>query len=128
MKKDFFNWHKLKEKIHYSRKRIVYFKERQIWWANLGLNVGFEQDGKNKNFERPVLILKKFNPDVLWILPLTSRQKLGKYYYQIGYEGKQYSIILSQLKLISSKRLLRIIRKISPEDFKNIKNRIKNFL
>jgi len=30
MIKDFLNWHKLKEKIHYSRKRIVYFKERQI--------------------------------------------------------------------------------------------------
>lgn len=128
MIKDFLNWHKLKEKIHYSRKRIVYFKERQIQWANLGLNVGFEQDGKNKNFERPVLILKKFNPDVLWILPLTSRQKFGKYYYQFKYKGKQYSIILSQLKLISSKRLLRMIRKISPEDFKNIKNCVKNIL
>lgn len=128
MRKDFFNWHKLKEKIHYSKRRIVYFKERQIWWVNLGVNVGFEQDGKSKNFERPVLVLKKFNPDVLWILPLTSKKKLGKYYYQIEHKGKFYSVVLSQLRLISSKRIVRMIRKISSEDFKSIKNQIKNFL
>ena len=83
----FFEWTKLKIRIHVSN-RIIYFKEREIWWSSLGLNIGYEEDGKNIMFERPVLILKKFNHDFLWALPLTSRHKKGKYYYQFEYQGK----------------------------------------
>ncbi|MFH1947370.1 MAG: type II toxin-antitoxin system PemK/MazF family toxin [Candidatus Magasanikbacteria bacterium] len=120
----FVRWTKLKIRIHLSEPKI-YFKEREIWWASLGVNIGFEQDGKNETFERPILILKIFNLDVLWILPLTSKNKTGKYYFQIEHNNKKYSIILSQLRLVSSKRLLRKIRKISPEEFVKIKEKIK---
>jgi len=125
--KKFSDWTKLKIKIHSKRKRI-YFKEREIWWASLGVNIGHEQDGKNKKFERPVLILRVFNNEVLWILPLTSNNKAGKYYYQFNYDNKKYSIILSQLKLISSRRLLRKIRTFEKSKFKEIKYLIKNLL
>jgi len=54
--KKFFDWTELKIKIH-SQERVFYFREREIWWTSLGLNIGFEQNGKNKRFERPVLIL-----------------------------------------------------------------------
>lgn len=105
-----------------------YFHEREIWWASLGANIGFEQDGKHENFERPVLVLKKFNRFVLWIVPLTSTVKDDRHYFTIEYEGKQYSVILSQLRLISSKRLLRKVRMVSEEEFTDIKERIKGFL
>jgi mRNA interferase MazF len=58
MKKDFRKWHFRKKLVHES-KNIPYFYEREIWWCSIGLNVGYEQDGKNDNFERPVLVLKK---------------------------------------------------------------------
>jgi hypothetical protein len=35
--------------------------EREIWWCSMGVNIGDEEDGKNELFERPVLILRKFN-------------------------------------------------------------------
>lgn len=38
--------------------RSLYFKERQIWWASIGQNIGVEANGKNKKYERPVIILK----------------------------------------------------------------------
>lgn len=124
----FFRWTKLKIKIHTTSPKRIYFKEREIWWASLGANVGFEEDGKHRLFERPIMVLKKFNHDILWALPITTKDKTGKYYYQFEYEGRRYSVILSQLRLISSKRLLRKIRTLSKNDFENIKKEIKNLL
>ena len=125
----FYNWTRLKLRIHQSnREDRLYFKEREIWWTSLGANIGFEQDGKNRNFERPVLILKKFNRYVLWVLPLTSKDKTGDHYYQFEYRNRRYSIILTQLRLISSKRFLRKIRKFPKDDFQQVKERIKEYL
>ena len=125
--KDFKRWKNLKEKID-RKERIVYFRKKEIWWCALGLNVGFEQDGKNDNFERPVLIFKKFNKNVLWVLPLTSINKVGKYYFQIKYNNKIYSVILSQMRLISSKRLLRKIRTFSDVEFEQVRRFIKKLI
>lgn len=127
MQKNFKKWHSKKKEIH-ENGDAPYFYEREIWWCSLGLNVGFEQDGKHENFERPIVILKKFNKYVLWAVPLTSKRKSGKYYYQFEF-GKETSVaILSQLRLISSKRLLRKIGMISKSDFIKIKNTVRSFL
>ena len=123
--KIFASWTKLKIRIHSSEEEPVYFRKKEIWWASLGVNIGYEQDGKNEKFERPVLILKKFNKDILWILPMTSKDKTGKYYYQFEYDGGKYSIILSQVRLISSKRLLRRVRVLSNNDFSEVRKRFK---
>jgi mRNA interferase MazF len=127
MEKDFQKWHDKKKEIHES-KEIPYFYEREIWWCALGLNIGFEQDGKKENFERPIVILKKFNKYVLWAVPLTSKAKSGKYYYGFKF-GKETSVaILSQLRLISSQRLLRKIGMLPEDDFAKIKNSIRSFI
>jgi len=127
MQKDFKKWHPIKELLE-KKEKVVYFHEREIWWCSLGVNVGFEEDGKNEYFERPALVLKKFNDYLLWILPLTSTEKTGKYYFQINYDGRKSSVILSQLKAVSNKRLLRKMRMISKNDFNEIKRRVKSFL
>lgn len=57
-----YKWHKIKIDIQLAvDKSNLYFYEKDVWWASLGANIGHEEDGKNKKFERPVLILKKFN-------------------------------------------------------------------
>jgi mRNA-degrading endonuclease toxin of MazEF toxin-antitoxin module len=96
--------------------------------VSFGSNIGYEQDGKNKMFERPALLVKKFNKSIVWVLPSTSQDKTGKYYYQFEYENKKYSFILTQLRTISSERLLRRIRVFPDEDFNNVKIRIKEYL
>ena len=125
--KEFKRWNSLKEKID-GKERIVFFRKKEIWWCALGLNVGFEQDGKNNNFERPVLILKKFNKDVLWTVPLTSKNRTGKYYFQVKYNNRTFSVILSQIRLISSKRLLRKIRTFSDIEFEKVRESIKKLI
>jgi len=131
----FTEWTKLKIKIHIAATKPVYFKEREIWWASLGANIGFEQDGANEQFERPVLVLKKFNKDTLWVVPLTRAQMTNQkkdafkiYYYALDQKGEDSFVILSQIRTISSKRLRRKMRMIHEKEFKEIKQRITNFL
>jgi len=124
---NFIKWARLKAEMHNKEKKI-YFKNREIWWARLGINIGYETDGKNENFERPILILKTFNKYTLWALPLTTKEKIGKYYYQFEYMNIKYSVILSQLKLISSKRLLRKVRTLENNHFGEIRKLIKNLI
>lgn len=47
--------------MHASEGEILFY-EREIWWCSLGVNIGFEQDGTNDLFERPVLVIKKIQP------------------------------------------------------------------
>lgn len=56
--KHFDKWNKLKKTIHQNRPEF-FVNEREVRYAHLGINVGFEEDGKGGDFKRPVLILKK---------------------------------------------------------------------
>ncbi|MBU0661405.1 hypothetical protein KKG22_04495 [Patescibacteria group bacterium] len=54
----------LKKKLHFHTKKEKnpkFFREREVWWASLGKNIGYEMDGKNDLFEIPILILKGYS-------------------------------------------------------------------
>lgn len=126
-----FEWHKIKIDIQLAaEKNNLYFYEKDIWWASLGANLGHEEDGKNKRFERPVLILKKFNKHMILTIPLSSKIKEDKFYYYkfLSKNGKFISAMICQIRLISSKRLIRKIGNIGNKDFNDIKSQIKNYL
>ncbi|HBM45364.1 MAG: 2,4-dihydroxyhept-2-ene-1,7-dioic acid aldolase [Parcubacteria group bacterium GW2011_GWF2_38_76] len=72
--KNYKDWHVLKSEIENVGQEKK-FREREIWWCSLGENIGFEQDGKNEKFERPVLILRKFNCGMFFGIPLTSQKR-----------------------------------------------------
>ena len=40
----------------------LYFRDGEIWWARLGVNIGYEMDGKNSNFARPVTVSMPLAP------------------------------------------------------------------
>lgn len=124
--KDFNRWNEQKKKIH-AREGEVFFHEREIWWCSLGVNIGFEQDGTNELFERPMLVIKKFNRDVLWVLPLTRSSKENRYYVPITVGDSNSAVILSQLRLISSKRLQRYMHKLPQGQFKQIIRLVQQF-
>ena len=48
--------------------------------CTLGKNIGDEEDGKTEDFERPPLIFRKFNKNLLFILPLSSKIKENNEY------------------------------------------------
>ncbi|MEK7617847.1 MAG: type II toxin-antitoxin system PemK/MazF family toxin [Patescibacteria group bacterium] len=123
----FGNWTKLKIRIH-TAERILYFRQKEIWWAALGANVGFEQNGKSESFERPILVLRKFSKDMFLGVPLTSKIKTGFYYFDLTEAGIKSSVILSQVRLMSSKRLLRRMGFIPTEIFVQVKERLKGII
>jgi mRNA interferase MazF len=129
MQKDFDKWN-IEKKVLDNKKinRNLFFHTKEIWWCNAGLNIGVEANGKNENFERPMLIIKKFNSEMLWILPLTTKEKLDKYHYKINSEHINSWAILTQIKTISTKRLIRKLTTISDSDYFNIINKIQNLL
>lgn len=106
---EFIEWTKKKFRYHTTKqKEKIYVHEGQIWWAALGKNVGFEMDGKHGLFHRPVLILKKYNEHICFVLPITTQVKNPLPWYQVCISGhrKRRAVNLSQGRTISSKRLL----------------------
>lgn len=124
MSKEFDVWNVEKKKLEDTTKNSLIFHEREIWWCSIGVNLGDEQDGKNELFERPVLIFKKLNNKIAWVLPLSTIQKETSYYHIFNHEGRLQSVILSQLRLISAKRFRRLMGKLSPNQFELIQNKI----
>lgn len=117
-KKDFQRWHKYKEQIDSAPKRI-FFHEREVWWCSIGVNVGFEEDGKGDYFARPIVIFKKFNNEVFWGVPLSTKIKKGKFYVPIQLEDKMPRVaIISQLRLIDGKRLYQKFGVVNEVDYK----------
>lgn len=127
MEKNFDSWNIEKKKIHNQETKVL-FHEREIWWCSIGLNIGDEQDGKNELFERPVLVIKKFNNRLAWVLPLSTKAKAGPYYFIFNHDGKDFSVILSQLRLVSGYRFQRRIRKIRVELFDEILTKLVGLL
>ena len=124
---------KLNRILEAVKPEAVYFKEREIWWAHLGANIGFEQDGRHEGFERQVLSVKKlYGGTLLWALTLTTSEKKGDYHAKLEFEenGKTRLqwVILAQMRTISSKRLIRKVRTVSHEDFDRVMGGLKALL
>lgn len=128
MNKNYQIWHKLKTSINNNKARM-FFNEGEIWFCNLGLNVGFEQDGNGDQYLRPVLISKKFNHWMMWAVPLTKTKRSGDNFYSFYYKPDVLSTaLLSQMKLLDAKRLKYKVGVISPHDFDQIKQKLKLLL
>lgn len=127
-KQDFDRWNGQKQLSHFEKER-PHFREQEVWFCVLGSNIGFEEDGSGEDFLRPVLILKKFNNEIFWALPMTTSFKEGKYYFEVSFgENKKSSLILSQIRLIDAKRLVYKAGFVRMPEFKEIKKRVKSLL
>jgi mRNA-degrading endonuclease toxin of MazEF toxin-antitoxin module len=128
MEKDFKKWNDKKNIIN-SITEIPNFHEREIWICFLGLNIGFEQDGAGDNFQRPVVIIKKFNNDTCLIIPLSTTNRRGRYYFAFIFESDVISVaVLSQAKFIDARRLSFVIGYINEIDFSNLMKKFKALL
>ncbi len=125
--KNFNDWSKIKTDLESSNGKVI-FHESEIWWSSLGLNLGHEEDGKNNNFERPILVLKKFNKDLFIGIPLSTKIKESIFYINLQGKDFKYSVLLSQARVFSSKRLIRKINKMSRGGFNKVKEGYRKLL
>jgi len=125
--KDFNGWIAKKKESHYRKTLPPMFKERDIWWVSVGVNVGFEEDGKNSNFVRPVLVLKKFNRELFLGVPLSTKLKDNKYYVPISIKQETVSAMTSQIRVFSSKRIWNKLAELDEKDFIKIVGEVAKF-
>ena len=131
MEEIFDKWNEVK-KIVQNDEKIRLFKQRDIFFINMGQNVGFEQNGKGENFVRPIVILKKITNQMFIGIPLSSQIKDGDWFFKFEFNIKdKISLniaILPQIRMFSSKRLLNKIGVMKIEDFEKMKDKIKKFI
>jgi len=125
--KDFDNWNIKKKTLNDALSKAPYFKEREIWWLSIGVNIGFEEDGKHEDFLRPVLIMKKFNKNMFLGIPLSTKIKMNPYYIVITAQGKTISAMISQLRVFSSKRLVVRLGKLEAQYYIKIQHEVQRF-
>jgi mRNA interferase MazF len=128
IQKDFDTWNDQKKDIHKLGKKKLY-RSRDIWWCNLGINIGFEQDGTGEKNGRPVLILKGLSQDICLVVPLTTSSK--KHFMRIDLgrlEDKNSSAIISQIRVVDTKRFVNKMGKLRKDKFEEIRKAVKNLI
>lgn len=130
MEKDFDSWNFLKKKIDNSTKPQDFnYHPGDIWWCKLGLNIGFEQDGKDEEFQRPVLVIRGFGKNTCVVVPLTTSDQIHKYRISIGLvDGKEAKALISQIRVVDIKRFEEKIDVLNKETFSQIIKSIKDLL
>jgi mRNA interferase MazF len=126
----FDEWNEVKKKTH-NTKRKLGLKPREIFWAKVGQNIGSEEYGKDANFVRPVLIVRKLTSDLFIGVPLTTTSKHNDYFHYFKYEHKtkgeiSTSAMILQVKAFSIKRLLNKIGLVNRDDFEVIVKKLQN--
>jgi mRNA interferase MazF len=119
-------WNEIKKRTN-NKIIVPKIRQREIYWANIGENIGFEQNGKGDDFMRPLLVFKKFSNNMFFGIPLsTQSKKEGSFFFEFSFETDKVSTaLIVQGKLFDAKRLDRKIGKITIEDFEKLKEKFK---
>ncbi|MBI2454002.1 MAG: type II toxin-antitoxin system PemK/MazF family toxin [Parcubacteria group bacterium] len=124
--KSFQEWCRIKIYLWKKDSKIV-FKQSEIWWCSLGMNLGEEIFGKGVRFTRPVLVFRKFTSNSFLGLPLTTHQKKGTWYVEITMHGKTNWAMLNQARVLDKKRLTNRIGTLDNADFQKVRDAFLKF-
>lgn len=128
--KNFLDWIEVKahtdqEEKSFKSQEVI--RKGEIRWSIFGVNIGREMDGKGENFARPVLVLHTIGDSLALVAPLTSKNKSIPGYIPFKWLDKTDSLCIHQIRIISTKRLLKRLAKISDGKLKEVKDNIKEF-
>ena len=109
----------------------VPFFDGEIWSIAIGTNIDIEINGKGQNFERPVIIIKKFSKRHAWIIPLSRVENIKNGIHVPVYHKKLYLhsvAMITQLQRTSNSRFLYKIGILDENQLLKIKKVIINHL
>jgi len=128
MSQDFDGWNEQKKQTH-KRSNAPFYHDRELWWCALGVNVGSEQDGSGEEYRRPVLVLKGLSAETCLVIPLTTSVRHHPMRPAVGkVEGKDAHALLSQMRVIDTKRLVRKIGYLDKVVFEEIRKTAREML
>jgi RpiB/LacA/LacB family sugar-phosphate isomerase len=120
---DMDEWNSQKKEIGHGYVRPK-FQPRDIWWCQLGKNVGNEQDGDGDRFLRPVIIISKFGEYTCLIIPLSTSQTNAWYKVPVISMGKKATALITQSRTVDAYRLVEKGGKMSKDDFDRVSKAI----
>jgi mRNA interferase MazF len=127
MEKDFDRWNEQKKLLNTKNEKF-FFKEGEIWWCSIGMNVGAESYGKGQTFNRPVLVLKKLSEKSFIGIPLSSKIKQGSWFIDITLPEGKRTALLYQIRMLSTNRFQWHIDTLESEEFMQVKQKLKQLL
>ena len=123
MPKNFDRWNEIKKKT--NREGVRLYTVREIWWCRLGVNVGSEQDGSGAEFLRPVVIVRSFGANICLVVPLTASVRRHPLRIAVGtVKDKEASALISQMRVIDTRRLVEKVGFLDKEKFLVLKKAI----
>lgn len=127
---EFDKWNNKKKQINQGE--IKHCKIGEIYFANIGRNIGSEIYGKDDEFKRAVLVINKIfinnYVNLAIIIPLTSkiRNKSGYLHHRFkDSKNKEQVALLAQLRVIDTRRIVSYISKINKSELNIIKDKIR---
>ncbi len=127
---DFDRWNKAKKRLaRVASLPVAFPKNGEVWMCTLGKNIGREQNGGSQDFSRPVLVIKKFNNEIFWVVPLSTKQKpLDFYFNYTDPNGIPVAAILAQLRLVSINRFRRDVYVLPAVLMGKVRARLRTYL
>jgi UDP-glucose 4-epimerase len=127
MTEKFNEWNELKKTI--NEKELINFKQGEIYFMSIGQNIGHEVYGKDELFLRPVLVYRKLSKQTFVGIPLSSKEKIGSYFFNFQYTKKtQSTALLNQIRVFDIKRVDYYSGRIKRADFSKLEDKLKKLL
>lgn len=120
------NWSDYSKEL--NNRRIPFFKEKEVWWTAIGINIGHEENGKGEQYVRPVLVLKKFGRATFLGVPFSTSLNTHKLDIEFQLNGRLNKALISQQRTYDARRLLTKIGKLDQELFDRIRKTAKDIL
>ena len=117
----FLEWIGLKQKLHQGTQSPPLVSAGDIWWASIGENVGSEINGKSKLFSRPVIIFKKLAHGFYFVIPTTTKSKVGSWFVAIRQADRKMIASLHQARAIDHRRLSTKLGQLDDSDFQKVR-------
>lgn len=103
---------------------VTFCKKGEVYYADLGIKVGSEQNGK-----RPVLIVQNdignLYSGTTIVIPITSRNKTKLPTHVDIFIEEPSMALCEQVRVIDKSRLINKIKEITDNEMKNINNALK---
>ena len=117
----FLEWIGLKQKLHQGTQSPPLVSAGDIWWASIGENVGSEINGKSRLFSRPVIIYKKLAHGFYFVIPTTTKSKVGSWFVPFRQADRNMVASLHQARAIDHRRLSTKLGQLDDSDFEKVR-------
>ncbi len=124
--KNFTGWFQLKPNLDSNNSIPPLVSEGQIWWVQIGENIGTEISGKGPKFTRPGIIYKKLSRYTFLIIPTSSKIKEGSWYSKFTFNSIEMVGSLNQIRIIDYRRLDNKMGVLDELDYSKIKLDFQN--